>query len=45
MDMICLDTNILIAHKRAKKVEKDKTLLYRLTTQAYRLANPMPVWQ
>ncbi len=36
--MICLDTNILIAHKRAKKAEKDKTLLYRLTTQAYRFA-------
>jgi len=43
--MICLDTNILIAHKRAKKADKDKTLLYRLTAQAYRLANPMPVWQ
>ena len=28
MDIICLDTNILIAHKRAKKAEKDKTLLY-----------------
>jgi tRNA(fMet)-specific endonuclease VapC len=38
MDMICLDTNILIAHKRAKKADKDKTLLYRLTTQGYRFA-------
>ena len=38
MDMICLDTNILIAHKRAKKADKDKTLLYRLTAQAYRFA-------
>jgi predicted nucleic acid-binding protein len=35
MEMICLDTNILIAHKRAKKADKDKTLLYRLSTQAY----------
>jgi tRNA(fMet)-specific endonuclease VapC len=38
MDMICLDTNILIAHKRAKKADKDKTVLYRLTTQGYRFA-------
>jgi tRNA(fMet)-specific endonuclease VapC len=38
MDMICLDTNILIAHKRAKKAEKHNTLLYRLTTQGYRFA-------
>ena len=38
MDMICLDTNILIAHKRAKKAYKDKTMLYRLTTQGYRFA-------
>jgi predicted nucleic acid-binding protein len=38
MDMICLDTNILIAHKRAKKADKDKTLLFRLTTQGYRFA-------
>lgn len=36
MDMICLDTNILIAHKRAKKSEKDLTLLYQLSTQGYR---------
>jgi len=38
MEIICLDTNILIAHKRAKKADKDKTLLYRLSTQAYRFA-------
>ena len=38
MDMICLDTNILIAHKRAKVADKDKTVLYRLTTQGYRFA-------
>jgi tRNA(fMet)-specific endonuclease VapC len=38
MDMICLDTNVLIAHKRAKKADKDKTLLYNLTLQAYRFA-------
>ena len=25
MDMICLDTNILIAHKRAKTADKNKT--------------------
>ena len=31
MEMICLDTNILIAHKRAKKADKDKTFLYHLT--------------
>ncbi len=35
MDMICLDTNVLIAHKRAKKVDKDKSLLYRLSVQGY----------
>jgi tRNA(fMet)-specific endonuclease VapC len=38
MDMICLDTNLLIAHKRAKKLDKDKTWLYHLSTQGYRLA-------
>ena len=38
MDIVCLDTNILIAHKRAKIEDKDKTLLYRLATQAYRFA-------
>ena len=26
MDLICLDTNILIAHKRAKQADKDKDL-------------------
>lgn len=38
MEIICLDTNILIAHKRAKKADKQKTLLYRLTMQNYRFA-------
>ena len=38
MDLICLDTNILIAHKRAKIADKDQTLLYRLATQGYRFA-------
>jgi tRNA(fMet)-specific endonuclease VapC len=38
MEMICPDTNILIAHKRAKKADKDKTLLYRLTLQDFRFA-------
>ncbi len=38
MDLICLDTNILIAHKRAKIADKDKTVLYRLATQGYRFA-------
>ncbi len=38
MDLICLDTNVLIAHKRAKKADKDKTLLYQLSTQGYRFA-------
>lgn len=31
MEMICLDTNILIDHKRAK--QKDKTKLYQLSYQ------------
>jgi predicted nucleic acid-binding protein len=38
MEIICLDTNVLIAHKRAKKADKDKTFLFRLTTQGYQLA-------
>lgn len=38
MEIICLDTNVLIAHKRAKKVDKDKTFLFRLTTKPYQLA-------
>jgi len=38
MDLICLDTNLLIAHKRAKKADKDKTLLYNLSLQAYHFA-------
>ncbi|MGZ8190273.1 MAG: type II toxin-antitoxin system VapC family toxin [Methylococcaceae bacterium] len=36
--MICLDTNVLIAHKRAKKADKDKTFLYRLACQPYQFA-------
>ena len=31
MEIICLDTNILINHKRSK--QKDTTKLYRLSTQ------------
>ena len=38
MDLICLDTNLLIAHKRAKKTDKDKTMLYRLTLEGFRFA-------
>ena len=38
MDLICLDTNILIAHKRAKQADKGKTLLYNLTLKTYRFA-------
>lgn len=38
MDMICLDTSILIDHKRAKAADKNKTVLYRLTVQGYRFA-------
>jgi len=38
MDIVCLDTNILIAHKRAKSLDKDKTLLYRLAVQGHRFA-------
>jgi tRNA(fMet)-specific endonuclease VapC len=38
MVLICLDTNVLIAHKRAKKTEKDRTLLYQLATQGYHFA-------
>ncbi|OUD14699.1 hypothetical protein TPSD3_09930 [Thioflexithrix psekupsensis] len=36
--MICLDSNVLIAHKRAKKADKDKTFLYRLTKKSYQFA-------
>ncbi len=36
--MICLDTNVLITHKRAKKAEKNKTVLYQLTQQSYRFS-------
>lgn len=38
MGLICLDTNILIAHKRAKKAEKNKTFLYHLAAQSYQFA-------
>lgn len=38
MEIICLDTNVLIAHKRAKKADKDKTFLFHLTTQGYQFA-------
>ena len=38
MDIVCLDTDILIAHKRAKTADKDKTVLYRLAVQGYRFA-------
>ncbi len=38
MEMICLDTNVLIAHKRAKKNDKDKSFLYQLATKPYRFA-------
>jgi tRNA(fMet)-specific endonuclease VapC len=38
MEIICLDTNVLIAHKRAKKADKDKTFLYLLTTKSYQFA-------
>lgn len=38
MEIICLDTNVLIAHKRAKKADKDKTFLFRLSTKSYQLA-------
>jgi predicted nucleic acid-binding protein len=38
MEIICLDTNILIAHKRAKKNEKDKSFLYQLTLESYSFA-------
>jgi len=38
MDLICLDTHILIAHKRAKIADKDQTVLYRFATQGYRFA-------
>ena len=36
MDLICLDTDVLINHKRSKI--KDKTLLFRLTEQGYQFA-------
>lgn len=31
MEIICLDTNVLIAHKRAKKHQKEQSLLFRLS--------------
>jgi hypothetical protein len=36
MEIICLDTNVLIAHKRAKKADKNQTFLFRLTTQGFK---------
>ncbi len=38
MEIICLDTNVLIAHKRAKKADKDKTFLYQLTIKPYQFS-------
>lgn len=38
MEIICLDTNVLIAHKRAQKADKDKTFLFRLTTNPCQFA-------
>ena len=38
MALICLDTNILIAHKRAKRGDKDKTQLYGFAAQGCRFA-------
>ena len=38
MEIICLDTNVLIAHKRAKKADKNNTFLFRLTTKPYQFA-------
>lgn len=38
MEIICLDTNVLIAHKRAKKADKDKTFLFWLSTKSYQFA-------
>jgi tRNA(fMet)-specific endonuclease VapC len=38
MERICLDTNILIDHKRAKPSEKAKTVLFRLASGHYQLA-------
>jgi len=38
MEIICLDTNVLIAHKRAKKADKDKTFLYQLTCKHYQFS-------
>ncbi|SJM89723.1 type II toxin-antitoxin system VapC family toxin [Crenothrix polyspora] len=38
MEIICLDTNVLIAHKRAKKTDKDKTFLFKLTKKPYQFA-------
>lgn len=38
MERICLDTNLLIDHKRAKRSEKTKTVLFRLASCHYQLA-------
>jgi len=38
MEIICLDTNVLIAHKRAKKADKDKTFLYHLAAKHHQFS-------
>lgn len=38
MELIFLDTDVLIAHKRAKKPDKSATQLARLAAQGYRFA-------
>lgn len=38
MEIICLDTNVLIAHKRAKKADKDQTFLFKLSKEFNRFA-------
>ena len=38
MEIICLDTNVLIAHKRAKKADKGNTFLFQLAAKPYHLA-------
>lgn len=38
MEIICLDTNVLIAHKRAKKSDKDQTFLFKLSKEFNRFA-------
>ena len=38
MEVVCLDTNILIAHKRAKKQDKSKTRFYELACKGFNFA-------